>query len=212
MSLTTARTSLSADGPKPSDDKPRDIHDFEGLAHPTYYDKLSSVFRAQPCRVEPLRIEVEHGPDGFVSGLLHLPSAFVKGTSSSQNRSAVILLSGAGGGVVGPSSIYLGMADKLASCKGAFPASDSIIGIPLGIITVCRMCSLQWRSWRICMRSIGLSWWAGASGVLQCFPLLETINGLLDVRRLQVRRPRRRASADSRRGRCFYAMVQQTGR
>ncbi|EMC91210.1 hypothetical protein BAUCODRAFT_127124 [Baudoinia panamericana UAMH 10762] len=64
------------------------------------------------CQVERLHIKVEDGPDGKVTGFLHSPSPYRPGQHS---KTAAVLLSGAGGGVVGPSSMYLSMADKLAS-------------------------------------------------------------------------------------------------
>ncbi|OCL10216.1 alpha/beta-hydrolase [Glonium stellatum] len=77
------------------------------------------------CNVKSLSISVEDGPGGVVPGLLHLPATFSSAPSPpSLNRqtAAVILLSGAGGGVVGPSSIYLSMANKLASLSMPVPA------------------------------------------------------------------------------------------
>jgi len=50
-------------------------------------------------------------------GFLHLPAS----STTSASGSAAILLSGAGGGVVGPSSIYLSLADKLASLDQPVP-------------------------------------------------------------------------------------------
>ncbi|KAK5124023.1 hypothetical protein LTR85_002220 [Meristemomyces frigidus] len=64
------------------------------------------------CDVQRLHIKVNDGPDGKVTGFLHVPSPYRPGE---HNKTAAILLSGAGGGVVGPSSMYLSMADKLAS-------------------------------------------------------------------------------------------------
>jgi hypothetical protein len=69
--------------------------------------------------VKPVAIEVEDGPDGSVPGFLHLPPT---PSATPESKTAAILLSGAGGGVVGPSSIYLSLADKLASLKQPVPA------------------------------------------------------------------------------------------
>jgi hypothetical protein len=69
--------------------------------------------------VKPVAIQVEDGPDGSVSGFLHLPPT---SSATPESKTAAILLSGAGGGVVGPSSIYLSLADKLASLKQPVPA------------------------------------------------------------------------------------------
>jgi len=64
------------------------------------------------CEVERLHIKVDDGPDGKVTGFLHIPNPYQPGQ---HNTTAAVLLSGAGGGVTGPSSMYLGIADKLAS-------------------------------------------------------------------------------------------------
>jgi hypothetical protein len=69
--------------------------------------------------VKPLSINVEDGPDGAVSGFLHLPPT---ATATPASKTAAVLLSGAGGGIVGPSSIYLSLADKLASLDQPVPA------------------------------------------------------------------------------------------
>ena len=66
-----------------------------------------------------MTIKVEDGPDGAVPGFLHLPPT---ASATPASSTAAILLSGAGGGIVGPSSIYLSLADKLASLKQPVPA------------------------------------------------------------------------------------------
>jgi pimeloyl-ACP methyl ester carboxylesterase len=66
-----------------------------------------------------LSIKVEDGPDGAVPGFLHLPPTE---SAAPASDTAAILLSGAGGGIVGPSSIYLSLADKLVSLKQPVPA------------------------------------------------------------------------------------------
>ncbi|KAL8993045.1 MAG: hypothetical protein Q9169_006637 [Polycauliona sp. 2 TL-2023] len=70
-----------------------------------------------------LTIKVSDSRDGAVPGVLHLPNNHLEATQSSIQvaKTAAILLSGAGGGLVGPSSIYLGMATKLASLKHGIP-------------------------------------------------------------------------------------------
>jgi hypothetical protein len=118
MAAARNKMSLSADGPKPTDAKPRRVEEYHGLSHPPHQEaKYSS---ARPT-VERLSIQVEDNMDGFVSGFLHLPPKFAKGVSIAPNQTAAILLSGAGGGVVGPSSMYLSMGDKLASTALGIP-------------------------------------------------------------------------------------------
>lgn len=76
------------------------------------------------CDIERLHIKVDDGPDGKVAGFLHVPSPYRPGE---HNKTAAILLSGAGGGVVGPSSMYLSMADKLAS----LPSHQALLALRL---------------------------------------------------------------------------------
>jgi alpha/beta superfamily hydrolase len=122
MSRAAGKTSLSADGSQPRDGgKPRQIRQFEGLSRPSGAHKLTAAPKAQLCQVEPLSIQVDDELGGFVAGFLHVHQAFAKGTSDSSNQSAAILLSGAGGGVTGPSSVYLGIAEKLASLQKGIP-------------------------------------------------------------------------------------------
>lgn len=61
------------------------------------------------------RIAIKVGGDGSVPGFLHVPQRFEDGATSSRHGTAAILVSGAGGGVTGPSGIYVSLADKLAS-------------------------------------------------------------------------------------------------
>ncbi|WWC94406.1 hypothetical protein V866_001248 [Kwoniella sp. B9012] len=71
------------------------------------------------CQTDTLQIEVDDSQGGgsFVA-FLHRPVSDPSSTTSSSTRNChvgAILLSGAGGGVTGPSGIYLSIADKLAS-------------------------------------------------------------------------------------------------
>lgn len=73
------------------------------------------------CDVKPLTIKVVDSQDGAVPAFLHLPQNYQQGQSGANKRTAALLLSGAGGGVVGPSGIYLSIADKLASLNQGIP-------------------------------------------------------------------------------------------
>ncbi|KAL9599939.1 MAG: hypothetical protein Q9219_003501 [cf. Caloplaca sp. 3 TL-2023] len=83
--------------------------------------QLSPLIAAgkKPPLVESLTIKVADSLDGAVPGILHLPSPKPEkgktNTPKKRNKTAAILLSGASGGIVGPSSMYLGLATKLAS-------------------------------------------------------------------------------------------------
>lgn len=104
------KTSLSKSGPTSTDSQPPDISQYVGLAQPPRVAKLSQKY-TQQVKVQPLSIKVE---DGSVAGFLHMPTDFILPAPEDHHRTAAILLSGAGGGVVGPSSIYLSLAAKLA--------------------------------------------------------------------------------------------------
>ena len=109
--MSPPATSLSATSRASTPSRPARLDDYLGLSHPPLAQKS--------CIVKPLSIPVEDGPDGSVPGFLHLPPTT---SATPSSRTAAILLSGAGGGVVGPSSIYLSLADKLASSKQPVPA------------------------------------------------------------------------------------------
>lgn len=117
---STDKNSLSTNGPKPVDAHPKSIQDYHGLAQPPHSSRLSSATGKQ-AKVEPVNIQVEDGHDGFVPGFLHLPPDLVSPAPATQNRTAAILLSGAGGGVTGPSSIYISLACKLATLSTGIP-------------------------------------------------------------------------------------------
>lgn len=83
------------------------------------YDHLNIPTAAKPSRIQPLSIKVDDAPGGTAPGFLHLPSP--RSETNPSFPVAAILLSGAGGGVVGPSSMYLGLADKLSSLAPPIP-------------------------------------------------------------------------------------------
>ncbi|MCJ1254951.1 hypothetical protein MMC24_002767 [Lignoscripta atroalba] len=117
--MSTPKTSLSSSVPKSRASSPANISDYADLSHPHERDALSEP--KQICNVEPLSIKVADGPDGAVAAFLHLPQEYTRGQTEGKTRTAAVLLSGAGGGVVGPSSIYLSMAEKLASLQDGIP-------------------------------------------------------------------------------------------
>lgn len=117
---TTRRTSLSADGPKPKEAHPHSIQEYEGLNHPPHLRRLDEVV-SNHATVRPLGIEVDDDPDGEVPGFLHLPPGADLTFPAANHRTGAILVSGAGGGVSGPSSIYLSLACKLATLGSGVP-------------------------------------------------------------------------------------------
>jgi hypothetical protein len=107
MSSNTSRSALRLSTPS----KASWLSDNLGLRHAFHSNKS--------CVVKPISIKVEDERDGYVPGFLHLPPTALAIPAS---NAAAILLSGAGGGIVGPSSIYLFLADKLASLQQPIPA------------------------------------------------------------------------------------------
>ncbi|KAK6002675.1 hypothetical protein QM012_001425 [Aureobasidium pullulans] len=105
----TSNASLSATTQIPQNHQPAKLSQYSGLEHLPAAAKLPSV-------VKSFNLKVQDGIDGTVPAFLHLPENY-----QNQRDTAAILLSGAGGGVVGPSSIYLSMADKLASLQHGLP-------------------------------------------------------------------------------------------
>jgi dienelactone hydrolase len=74
------------------------------------------------CSVKKVSIKVADSRGGSVAGFLHLPANYGAMKESGRSITAAILLSGARGGVVGPSSMYLAIGDKLASLDQGIPA------------------------------------------------------------------------------------------
>lgn len=74
------------------------------------------------CTVKVLRISSPK-PDSewFFPAYLHLPKDYRREADERHEKTAVILMSGASGGVAGPSSIYISMADKIASLRRGIP-------------------------------------------------------------------------------------------
>lgn len=94
---------------------------------PKAFDVAKNAYK-QLCTVKPLDIEVSSSDQvKTVSGILHLPQSYHwehsdgGGTGGAGGKTAAILLSGASGGLVGPSSIYLSIADKVASLNHGIP-------------------------------------------------------------------------------------------
>ena len=91
-----------------------------------YQETESSAQDAQPndqrlCTVKRVSIKVGDSRGGSVVGFLHLPADYEAAKGNATNITAAILLSGARGGLEGPSSMYLGIGDKLASLDRGIP-------------------------------------------------------------------------------------------
>jgi hypothetical protein len=103
------------------------------MSFPAAHSSTTSTSTQQqqpPSTVQRLLIPVHN--DGKVKAFLHLPASYPKSNdTSSQNETqpqhqpdphpvvnaAAILLSGSGGGVVGPSSMYLSIGAKLSNLR-----------------------------------------------------------------------------------------------
>lgn len=116
----TKRTSLSAPGPAPEGARPNTIRDYKELRHPPHVDRLD-FFVPNHARIQPVSIDVDDAPDGASQGFLHLPPDLVSLVPADHHRAAAILVSGAGGGVSGPGSVYLSMGCKLATPGAGIP-------------------------------------------------------------------------------------------
>ncbi|TKX25493.1 hypothetical protein C1H76_2143 [Elsinoe australis] len=116
----TDNKSLSATTQISNNEHPAKLSQYSGLEHPPAVDALPGSNKLL-CKVKPLEIKVQDGPDGSVPGFLHIPQNYRREEAGGREKTAAILLSGAGGGVVGPSSIYLSMADKLACLRKGIP-------------------------------------------------------------------------------------------
>jgi alpha/beta superfamily hydrolase len=94
----------------------------DDLKHPPGISALTKDVGKHVPNVGTLQILVSSSDTvQRVSGFLHTPYGYHDEHTDSRQKTAAILLSGAGGGVVGPSSIYLSIADKLAALDHGIP-------------------------------------------------------------------------------------------
>ncbi len=112
------KTSLSTTSPPPS--SPHRLPSDPSVIRPQKLSPLTATNKTPPT-TQSLTIKVNDSVDGAVPGVLHLPHTSTKAQPQANNRTAAILLSGASGGLVGPSSIYLGLSTKLASLRDGIP-------------------------------------------------------------------------------------------
>lgn len=120
FSLTMAFPKASLSKSTPMSSPKYDSSDYSGISHPSNLQPLVAA-QKQICKVKPLTIKVSDSQGGAVPGILHLPRNHNREGIEERGKTAAILLSGAGGGVVGPSSIYLSIAEKLASLDQGLP-------------------------------------------------------------------------------------------
>lgn len=118
--MSSPKTSLSTS--RTPSNPPIDLSTYENqkLSHPPNVQVLDEA-KNQVCKVKPLSIKVNDELYGTVPAFLHIPQNYQRQQAEGRGKTAAILSSGAGGGVVGPSSMYLSIADKLASMNRGIP-------------------------------------------------------------------------------------------
>ena len=117
IAMVPPKTSLS--NTTPMSTVPSNVSDYSGVSEPPNLRPLSDA-QKQICEVKSLTIKLPD-PGGAVPAILHIPQNYHHEGSEGREKTAAVLLSGAGGGVVGPSSIYLSIAEKLASLDMGIP-------------------------------------------------------------------------------------------
>lgn len=121
QTMSSASNTPGSPTPTDPDKKPPNL-DSENLKHASEYPNLIKDANKDAATVEPLEITVSSSDTiKAVLGFLHVPKNYQREQSEGREKTAAILLSGASGGVVGPSSIYLSIADKLASLNRGVP-------------------------------------------------------------------------------------------
>lgn len=102
---------------------PEDITKNADLKHAPNFPPTSSKngSHVKPCDVRPISLNIKDSRSAVVAGFLHVPKDYSREPNESGEKTAAVLVSGANGGVVGPSSIYLSIADKLASLSEGLP-------------------------------------------------------------------------------------------
>jgi dienelactone hydrolase len=110
----STKTSLSTT-PTTSSSNINDSQESESFSQ----DSLPNDLR--PSAAKRVSIKVGDSRGGSVVGFLHLPANYEAMKGNATSITAAILLSGARGGLVGPSSMYLAIGDRLASLDQGIP-------------------------------------------------------------------------------------------
>lgn len=113
-------TSLSTSSPIPSRISTPLSRDNPATEPPLLAKALREQHKIPPA-VHQLSIPVKDSHGGQVSGFLHLPSNNETSEGSGHASTAAILLSGAGGGISGPASMYLALGNKLPALHARIP-------------------------------------------------------------------------------------------
>ena len=112
--MLNPRTSLSSSRPPSANADSRYSKPSDSIAHVPAAKSLETQ-KTQVCHVQALNLKINDDRPGSVRGFLHVPQ------KPQRNPTAAILLSGASGGLVGPSSMYLSIADKITSLTSGIP-------------------------------------------------------------------------------------------
>ncbi|KAI7018273.1 hypothetical protein KC318_g4272 [Hortaea werneckii] len=117
------RSSLSARSPTPENDhRPLPNQNDESLKHAPKAAATAQQARRQLCHSKGLEIKVPSaGSPSPTTAFIHTPQNYHREQAEGREKTAAILVPGNEGGVLGPSSIYLSIADKLASLNRGIP-------------------------------------------------------------------------------------------
>lgn len=118
--MSGPKTSLSTSRPPSAPPTNLSTYEAEKLSHAPNLEPLTAS-QKQVCKVKPLNIKVNDELYGTAPAFLHIPQNYRREKAEGRKKTAAILLSGASGGVVGPSSMYLSIADKVASLNKGIP-------------------------------------------------------------------------------------------
>ncbi|GAA6027284.1 hypothetical protein JCM8097_002557 [Rhodosporidiobolus ruineniae] len=111
-------TSLATSSPVPSKPSTPAPQSGPAVEPPSVSLPKFAAAHKVPPSVQQVEFPIKDGDEygGFASGLLHLPA-----DGQMPSKTAAILLSGAGGGVTGPSAMYVELAAKLPALEARIP-------------------------------------------------------------------------------------------
>ncbi|RMX75968.1 hypothetical protein D0869_11147 [Hortaea werneckii] len=117
------RSSLSARSLTPENDhRLLPNQDDESLKHAPKATATAQHARRQLCHSKGLEIKVPStGSPSSTTAFIHTPQNYHREQAEGREKTAAILVPSNEGGVLGPSSIYLSIADKLASLNRGIP-------------------------------------------------------------------------------------------
>jgi alpha/beta superfamily hydrolase len=90
------------------------------LAHPPD-TKPTAAANKKPCDVKRVSFKVFDDKTGPAKAWIHIPQNHAREHTESDNKTAVILLSGAPGGMMGPSEMWPSLANRVANSDDGIP-------------------------------------------------------------------------------------------